>query len=127
MKWYKKYSSIHHYLAALKRQPVHMQHVYAFLFAGGITTLLAASILYFDYGYWRERYVRSETASSVEELKSSESLAIATLDTNIEKTGFSPFEMFGSFASETKEQWKKIRTGEAVFFTTKEVYHREDR
>ena len=62
----KKYGSIKHYIAFLRRQPAHMQHIYAVIFAGSITALLAAIILYVDYGFWHERYVRNEEAATLE-------------------------------------------------------------
>ena len=34
--------------------------MYGFIFAGSITALIAGFILYTDYGFWHERYQRSD-------------------------------------------------------------------
>jgi hypothetical protein len=117
LKKYERMLSIHHYIAVLRRQPRHMQHVYSALFAGVITSILALGILYFDYGLWRERYYRQE---SVIEETSTASSTQETLSTE------SPQDMMSSFFNEAGQKLKSINTSRQEFFNSKETYTKEE-
>lgn len=106
----KKYGSIKHYIAFLRRQPAHMQHIYAVIFAGSITALLAAFILYVDYGFWHEKYVRSEESSIGEAPQPSQS----------------PFQMMSIFFKTARNQLDTLGTSGADLLVGKEVYIRSN-
>jgi hypothetical protein len=113
MKFYKKYFSLRHWLAFLRRQPTHMQHMYAVTFAGLVTAMLGALILYFDYGFWHERYSRSESTRIEAKQEPAKEVVQAS----------SPGDMMGSFFKEASERIgaiKDIRPLEG-----KEVYVKE--
>jgi hypothetical protein len=112
MKPFKKYISVKHWLAFLRRQPKHMQHVYAVVFSAVITSLLASVILYYDYGFWHERYSRSD--SLITQVKSDEI-----------KNTQSPGELMGGFLKEAKEKVGSINTNPSSLLQTKEVYTKD--
>lgn len=112
MKFYKKYFSLKHWLAFLRRQPNHMQHMYALLFSGVVTAILGAAILYFDYGFWHERYSRSEVMVTNTEVKAAP-----------EVTTISPGEMLGSFFKEATIRVQAIK--ETTILEGKEIYLKE--
>jgi hypothetical protein len=113
IKKYEKYLSPHHYLAVLRRAPVHMQHAYAALFAGVITTILTSVVLYFDYGFWHDKYNRDEV---VETQTTGDPLV----------TVKSPGEMIGSFFKEAGDKIKTINVSSSTLPTGKENYTREE-
>lgn len=113
LKKYEKYLSIHHYVTVLKRQPVHMQHVYAIIFAGSVTLFLAICILYFDYGLWHEKYRRDEVLTQQE-----------GNDTSI--TVVSPGDMIGGFLKEAGQKLKSINTDGTTLLQGKDVYTKDD-
>jgi hypothetical protein len=63
MKLVLKNFTYRHYVRYLRKLPTHMQHVHAFVIAGTITGLIAAFILYTDYGFWHEKYQRDDAAT----------------------------------------------------------------
>ena len=75
-----------------------MRHVYAAFFSGCITLLLAIIILYFDYGFWHERYSRQEI---IETNNSTAHTSQVTVQ--------SPTAMIGSFFQEAKDKLGTIR------------------
>ena len=92
-----------------------MRHVYAGLFSGAITLLLAAIILYFDYGFWHERYSRQEA------------IATENLTTNEDQiTVQSPTEMMGSFFQEASEKFHAITDATSSIFGGEDTYVREE-
>lgn len=105
----KRYFSLKHYVSVLRRQSKHMQHVYAFIFAGSITALIAAVILYTDYGFWHDRYVRDDSALVVKEEK-----------TQME----SPGQALSSFWGEAYEKFRAIGSGSLL--EGKETYVRDN-
>lgn len=109
MKRYKKYFDVKHWLAFLRRQPKHMQHVYAVTFSAIITSFFASIILYYDYGFWHERYSRNDALVPVEQ--NNESM----------KTQ-SPGELMGSFLKEAKEKVNLIQTDTSNVLQRNEVY-----
>lgn len=112
MKRYKKYFDVKHWLAFLRRQPKHMQHVYAVAFSGAITAVIASAILYYDYGFWHEKYSRSDSVVTVDEKN------------EVTKTQ-SPGELMGSFLKEAKEKVNSIQTDTSNVLQRKEVYTKE--
>ena len=102
MKWSKKYLSTKHLLAVLRRQPAHMRHVYAIIFAGAVTVFLASGILYFDYGFWRERYNRTDVA----EVTDTKTAPVHTE---------SPSEMMSSFFKEAANKTKDLHASGTTF------------
>jgi hypothetical protein len=111
MKLYKKIFSWRHWLAYLRKQPKHMQHVYAAAFSGGFTLLLAMSILYFDYGFWRMRYVRVEETPATQQ---------QVLNTQ------SPLDMMSSFFVQARSQLSSIGNSGTSLLEGKEVYTNDD-
>lgn len=101
------------YLDVLRRQPEHMQHIYAILFAGGITILLAAILLYSEYGFWHERYQRTEV---IAETLSESQETIASK---------SPLDMAAIFFKDAKDQLAKVKTSSQGLLDGKEVYIQE--
>jgi hypothetical protein len=114
MKFYKKYLSPRHWLAFLRRQPKHMQHVYALFISGVITMVLASAILYFDYGYWHERYSRSDAMITDTEMKN------APVTQTV-----SPGEMLGDFFKEASVRIQALNETKATILDGKEVYSKD--
>lgn len=110
-RYIKKYINPHHWLAFLRRQPKHMQHVYSAAIAGSITVMIAAVILYVDYGFWHERYIREDLTVVDSELNSPSSVVPE-----------SPTEMFSRFFDEAKVQLKDINTSRQELLKGKETY-----
>ena len=104
----KKYLGLKHYIAFLRRQPRHMQHVYGFIFAGSVTAIIAGFILYTDYGFWHERYVRQEEIATSTNVVAPEP----------------PSEMLSRFWDDARAQFKNIGTGGASLLQGKESYTR---
>ena len=111
MKRIKRILSPKHWLPYLRRQPLHMQHVVAVIFASLVTGLLASIILYVDYGFWHDRYVREDDATEER-------------DTNIASK--SPFQMFGSFLLDAKDRLSSVRSIGEEKLSGKEVYSSEE-
>jgi hypothetical protein len=108
-RYLKKYTSLTHYIEFLRKQPEHMQHVYAVVFAGSITMLIACVILYVDYGFWHEKYIRDRDDTN--------NLTVAT-PTEPE----SPSTMFSRFFGEAKDRFQSIDTSGSDFLKGKETY-----
>lgn len=102
----KKYFSPHHWLAFLRRQSAHMQHVYALTIAGVVTLLIASAILYIDYGFWHERYISEEVIIANKSNEEPES----------------PKDMMVRFFTEAKSQIDTINTSRKEMLNGKEVY-----
>ena len=107
----KRYTSFKNYIDFLRRQPRHMQHVYAFVFSGAVTSLIAAIILYTDYGFWHEKYssdaLKKEVASTTQVMPES------------------PVEMLSKFFDEAKVQLRGINVSSSSLFEGKETYSKE--
>lgn len=88
-----------------------MQQLYAFSFSGAITFLLAVSILYFDYGFWHDRYSRSEDLAP---------LAVEQAKPEIET--ISPGAMVSGFFKEVSDRAKEMKANTPRFLEGKEVY-----
>jgi hypothetical protein len=93
-----------------------MQHVYAAFFAGAITVVLAAIILYVDYGFWHEQYQREETLSvtsdSIQEDESEDAL--------------SPGDMIGSFFKDAASKLESIEIYKPEILDGKDTYTKEE-
>ena len=96
-----------------------MQHVYAVVFAGVITALLAAIILYYDYGFWRTKYSRGDDL----EILSTKKDVTDTADTLVTVT--SPGAMIGNFLKEAGERARSINTDTSSFLKGKVEYTKE--
>lgn len=108
----KRYTSLTHYIAFLRRQPEHMQHIYALVFAGSITALIAFVILYVDYGFWHERYKRDDMVV----------VGTSTLIETSSQSPESPSEMLSRFFGEAKTRLKNIDTSGIEMLQGKETY-----
>lgn len=108
----KKYTSLTHYIEFLRRQPDHMQHIYAVIFAGSITALIAFVILYVDYGFWHERYVRDDTNV----------VATSTVIGAPIPTPESPREMLSRFFGEASDRLKEIKMPSKEMLQGRETY-----
>jgi len=118
IKKYQKYISIHHYISVAKQQPAHIQRVYAATFAGIVTGLVAVAILYFDYGFWHERYSRTEQLTT-------SSVLTKTVDEDM-VTVQSPGEMIGDFFKEASTKLQTIKVTRPDMLEGKEVYTKEE-
>lgn len=49
------------YIAYLRKRPKHIQQLHAIFFASGVSLVMVVYVLYTDYGFWHERYVKVET------------------------------------------------------------------
>jgi len=108
-RYLKKYASIKNYIAFLRRQPPHLQHIYAAVFAASITGLIAFSVLYIDYGFWHEQYIRKD-------------LEVASTSTVVDKPVSdpeSPGTMLFRFFGEAQTRLKEINV------SGKETYTKE--
>lgn len=111
---YKKFFSLRHYIVVLRRQSLHVQHIAAALFAGGVTLLLGVAILYFEYGFWHDRYdSREQETITVHEEP----------DPIIEVR--SPKDMLTSFAKEAVVRLRDIKVTKPDLLEGKDVYTRE--
>lgn len=106
----KKRFHIRHILPYLRKQPPHMQHMYALAISGVITAFLGFVILYADYGFFRERYYRGEEVLTEE------------IQAPIESK--SPFEMVSIFFGEAKDKLKTLEESGTELLEGKEVYIR---
>lgn len=103
--------SLKHWIAYLRRQPRHMQHVYAFIFSGTITAIIAGIILYADYGFWHDRYSTNEDV-----------LLVEASTRNAE----SPLQMLSRFFDEAKVQLNNLNTSGGELLQGKETYKKGD-
>ena len=91
-----------------------MQHIYAVLFAGSITLLLAVIILYFDYGFWRDKYSRSDVITEE---------GAAHIPNGVEVQ--SPGKLIGSFLEEASVRFKELNSSKSTLLDGKEVYSKD--
>lgn len=112
----KRYFSIKNYLTFLRKQPEHLQHVYAVTFASAITLIIAAVILYVDYGFWHERYDRNEVVKVTDTKERTDQMV----------TIQSPGAMISSFFKEASIQMDAINTKGAPFLSGKDEFVREE-
>lgn len=112
MKFYKKYLHPRHWLPYLRRQPKHMQHVFSLIVSGLVTAILAASILYFEYGFWRDRYSASEV------------VVVEKMSEDTEVPSVSPGTMIGNFFNEATERVKTIKDQRSLL-EGKELYTKD--
>ena len=104
----KKMIDPHNWLAFLRRQPIHMQHIYSAIIAGAITSIIAAVILYVDYGFWHERYLSDEITVNIA--------------SSTEAQPESPSEMFSRFVGDARTQLDAINSSGKDMLKGKEVY-----
>ncbi len=108
MKLLLKNITFRHYLNHVRRQSRHVQHLHAIFFAGVITSLITAVLLYTDYGFWHEIY-RAEDVVVTEE-------AHATIE--------SPAESLGTLWRETKSRFGGIGSASVELLEGKETYQK---
>ena len=108
-RYLKKYTSLKNYIAFLRRQPPHLQHIYAAVFAASITGLIAFAVLYIDYGFWHERYIRDDM----------EVVSTSTMVSKPAPTPESPATMLSRFFGEAKTRLQEINV------SGKEIYTKE--
>lgn len=83
--------SLKSYVRHVRKQNPHIQRVHAVVFAGTITALLGAAILYTQYGFWHNSYERSD-----------EKIVQETVQAEVG----SPAEIFGRLFAESKVRFK---------------------
>mgnify|MGYP003393941915 FL=1 len=88
-----------------------MQHIYALSFAGVITAIIAAIILYTDYGFWHQRYIREEATTDI---------AVA------ETVAESPGKVLSRFWNEARTQFSNISSVSSGLLEGKESYQSTD-
>jgi hypothetical protein len=108
----KKYTSLANYIEFLRRQSVHIQRIYAALFAGVITCLLGLLILYFEYDLWHETYSRNE-----------DSVQVVTPET---VSAHSPQDMMSEFFKEAGQKLNAIDLSKPDILNGKETYMKEE-
>lgn len=96
------------YVRHLRRQDIRVQQLHAFVFASIITGLLAFLILYYDYGYFHDVYVKKDIESVV---------VVDNTD-----TAPSPIESMSSFFSEAKTRFSEIGKSGSSLLYGKDVY-----
>ena len=107
-RYIKKYIDPKHWLMFLRRQSSHMQQIYSAVIAGIITLAIAGVILYVDYGFWHERYVK-------------EDLVVVNASTS-QVEPESPGEMLSRFFDEARTQLDTINKSRQELLKGKEVY-----
>ncbi len=106
----KKLSVVSRYVSHIRRSSKHVQQIHAVAFSGGITMLLAWGILYFDYGFWHERYDVNKV----------------TAEAKIEDTSKSPTEMFSQFIKEAGSKVTILKSGGNALLEGKETYSQKE-
>ncbi len=109
MKLHLKNFTVRHYIRYVKRQNKHIQHLHGFAFAGLITALIAAVILYTDYGFWHETYIAED----------------ALVSGDPEYVSESPGQSLGRFWGEAKEQFGRIGSTSANLLEGKDTYTKD--
>jgi hypothetical protein len=104
--------SLKAYIRYLRKQPIHIQHVHTLILSSAVTFLVAVAILYFDYGFWHEKYNRKDDLIVDSSLFSSTS------------TLKSPNEVLSNFWDEAKRRMSDIGTSSARLLEGKEEYTR---
>ena len=74
--------------------------------------MVAGYILYTDYGFWHERYIREESSLTTKDISMLSESAPA-----------SPLRTFGRFLGEAKEQLQTMKV-DTSFLEGKEVYEK---
>lgn len=98
------------YVRYLRKSHKHIQHVHAVFFAGTITCILAAIILYSQYGFWNQRYTRENDFIPA---------------TNTEETMEPPSEMIASFMEEVSTRFGTIKQNIGTLLEGKDSYSQE--
>lgn len=106
----KKHSIFSRYVSHVRRSSKHIQQIHALFFAGGVTVLLASAILYFDYGFWHERYDSKEVV----------------VEKKIEDGSKSPTEMFSQFIDEVGSKMNTVKSGGNALLEGKASYSQRE-
>lgn len=105
--------SYKNYVRYLRRQSLYVQEIHALVFAASITLVVAGCILYYDYGFWHDVYVRTE------------GMDVVTVDTVKQEallSDESPGEMISGFFSEAKTRFGSLGKEGVSLLQGKEVY-----
>lgn len=105
-----RHFTLKRYIKYVRKQNKHVQHVHGVVFAGAITSVIAAVILYTDYGFWHERYVSEDVLL---EQQAAESMK-------------SPGQTMASFWQEAKERFGGIGKAGSELLEGKEQYTKEE-
>jgi hypothetical protein len=84
--------------------------LHAFVFAGTITFVIAAVVLYYDYGFWHEHYSRGN-----------DDVVVASSTSN-QGLNESPFDALSRFFGEARDQFKGVASSSTSIFEGKESY-----
>lgn len=95
------------YVLHVRKQSPRVQQLHAFVFASVITGITAFLILYYDYGFFHDKYTRKEE-SSLEEIHT-DPLP-------------SPTSALGNFFGEVKYRFGALGSGSADLLHGKDVY-----
>lgn len=106
----KKLSAFSRYVSHVRRSSKHVQQIHAVTFAGGVTLLLASAILYFDYGFWQERYDSKEMV----------------IEKKIESDSLSPTQMFSQFINEVGGKMSSLQSGGNALLEGRETYSQKE-
>jgi hypothetical protein len=106
----KKRSFFSRYVQHVRSSSIHVQQIHAVIFAGGLTVALAVTVLYFEYGFWREKYDSKEVV----------------IKQNIEVKSVSPVGMFSTLIKDAGSQISAIKEGGGSFLEGKEVYSKKE-
>ncbi len=89
-----------------------MQHVYAVFFSGAVTLFLGAFILYFDYGFWRDKY-SAQDSIVVEKQQEKD---VETI---------SPGQMMDGFLKEVGVRMQALKSTKDTLLEGKELYTKD--
>jgi hypothetical protein len=79
----------------------------AFVVSAGLTSLIGAAILYFDYGYWHDDETKTE----------SQEIIVDKIE--------SPGDMVRGFFNEASTKWQGIKEDGSTFLQSTESYSRD--
>lgn len=95
----------------MRNSPKHIQQLHALVFSASVTVFLAVCILYFDYGFWHERYQKNEEV---------------TTEQKIEEKSLSPTSLFSDFFKEAGEKLDTVKEGGSALLEGKESYSNKE-
>jgi hypothetical protein len=107
----KKHSIFYRYISHMRRSSKHIQQVHAITFSGAVTVFLAVGILYFDYGFWHDRYISSTVVQEKE---------------NIAAKSESPVKVFSNFIEEAKGRLDTIKLDRGTLLEGKKSYSNKE-
>jgi hypothetical protein len=106
----KKKSSLARYVTYIQSASHTTKHFHAIVFSAFVTGVIVICVLYFEYGFWREKYYSVDGDMQV---------------MTIEKETVSPLNMFKNFVSSFDKQIQLSKDGEG-FLYNKETYSQKE-